>query len=84
MVHRNVPQLGPLYEQFGRSIPNSIPTIVKLIKSVSTKRINISRRTPGIPVWQRNYYENVVRNQPDLERIRKYIRENPAKWNKKK
>ena len=31
-------------------------------------------------IWQRNYYEHVVRNDQDLEEIRKYIDENPAKW----
>jgi putative transposase len=34
----------------------------------------------GIPVWQRNYYERIVRNETDLNDIRNYITCNPAKW----
>jgi REP element-mobilizing transposase RayT len=34
----------------------------------------------GLTVWQRNYYEHIVRTEGELERIRDYIRENPAKW----
>ena len=33
-----------------------------------------------MPVWQRNYYEHIVRAEGELERIRDYIGENPAKW----
>ena len=31
-------------------------------------------------VWQRNYYEHVIRNEPDLTRVRRYIVENPLQW----
>ncbi len=31
-------------------------------------------------LWQRNYYEHVIRNEDDLHKIREYIRWNPAKW----
>jgi len=34
---------------------------------------------PG-KLWQRNYYEHIVRNENELIRIREYIRNNPAKW----
>jgi REP element-mobilizing transposase RayT len=33
-------------------------------------------------VWQRNFYEHVIRNQDDLSRIRRYITENPARWDR--
>ena len=54
--------------------------LVCAFKTTSTKRINIMRDTPGAPVWQRNYYEHVVRNEDDLHEIREYIVNNPAKW----
>ena len=38
------------------------------------------QHAPGLTVWQRNYYEHVVRNQEDLHRIREYIVNNPARW----
>jgi REP element-mobilizing transposase RayT len=49
-------------------------------KSSVTKRINEVRTTPGSPVWQRNYYEHVIRKEIDLEEIREYIENNRAKW----
>ena len=55
-------------------------TIVNAFKTVSAKRINQTRNTPGRPVWQRNYFEHIVRTDGELDRIRDYIRQNPAKW----
>jgi len=60
---------------------DSIPTIMRAFKSASTKRINELRHTPGAPVWQRNYYEHVIRNEDELKAIREYILGNPARWN---
>lgn len=47
--------------------------LVGAFKTVSTKRINEIRGTPGVPVWQRNYYERIIRNDEELNRIRQYI-----------
>jgi REP element-mobilizing transposase RayT len=58
----------------------SLGAIVQNHKSVSSRRLNARRGTPGLPAWQRNYYEHVVRNRADLDRIRRYIRDNPARW----
>jgi len=45
---------------------------------VSTRKINHLRGgTSGKPVWQRNYYEHIIRDEADLDRIRKYIQDNP-------
>ena len=44
------------------------------------KRLNALRGTPGVPVWQKNYYEHVVRGEDDLARIRKYVQNYPLKW----
>jgi REP element-mobilizing transposase RayT len=49
-------------------------------KSSATKAVNILRGTPGVPLWQRNYYERVIRDAAELARIRQYIRDNPANW----
>lgn len=54
--------------------------IIRAFKSFSARRINEHRSTPGVPVWQRNYYEHVIRNESDLHDIRHYIVHNPAKW----
>ena len=45
-----------------------------------TKRINILRDTPKKPVWQRSYYDYIIRNDKSLKRIREYISGNPVNW----
>lgn len=67
-------------ESFGKPVPGSLPTIIRSYKSAVTKRINEPRSTPGKYVWQRNYYERVIRNEKELYNIRKYILQNPQKW----
>ena len=47
---------------------------------LSAKRINALRHTAGAKLWQRNYWEHIVRNEPELDRIREYIHNNPAQW----
>ncbi len=58
----------------------SIGRLIGAFKTVSTKRLNAMRSTPGVPVWQRNYYEHIVRSEESLTRIRQYIVDNPARW----
>jgi REP element-mobilizing transposase RayT len=70
----------PMIERFGKPVSNSIPTIIRGFKSAVTHRINEIRQTPGAPIWQRKYYEHVIRNEDDLNEIRQYIENNSAKW----
>jgi REP element-mobilizing transposase RayT len=70
----------PLQEQFGRPVPGSIPTIIRSVKSATTKRINEIRNAPGTLIWQRNYYEHIIRDEESLNRIREYILSNPLRW----
>jgi len=79
-AHGNVPLHKPQIEKFGKSTKNSIPTIVKLFKSTITKQINEIRHSPGVHIWQKNYYEHIIRDEIDLNRIRQYIQNNPLKW----
>jgi putative transposase len=76
-------QAGPRAPRAGRprgTTPGSIPAIVQSFKSVSARRINRARGTPGMRVWQEDYYEHIVRSDADLDRIRRYIVANPARW----
>ena len=75
-----VPLQNQCTEQFGKPLAGSIPTIIRSFKSAVTKRINDLRGTPGVSVWQRNYYEHVIRDEESLNRIRQYIVENPRRW----
>ena len=54
--------------------------LIGAFKTVSTKKINIIRNAPGTPVWQRNYYEHIIRNENALNNIRRYIINNPLSW----
>ena len=60
--------------------PRRAPTLadtVRALKGNAPRRINQLRETPGAAVWQRNYYEHIVRNEDELARIREYIINNP-------
>ena len=70
----------PRAEQFGKPVPGSVSTIVRSFKSAATKHLNEWRGTPGTPVWQRNYYEHIIRNEESLNRIREYITNTPLQW----
>ncbi len=58
-----------------------IGRIIGAFKTVTTKRTNQIQGRTGIKLWQRNYYEHIIRNNHDLSRIRNYIINNPRKWN---
>lgn len=59
---------------------HGLPEIVRALKSFSSRRINELKGTQGTPFWQRNYYERIIRTQRHLNSVRKYIRDNPLKW----
>jgi putative transposase len=57
-----------------------LPEIVRALKTYSARRINATRGTPGASIWQRGYYERIVRNERELNLTRKYITNNPRNW----
>ena len=67
-----------------QSPSKNLGAIVRGYKSTVTKKINELQNTPGIPVWQRNYHEHIIRNEKSLGKIRDYIFHNAAKWEKDK
>jgi REP element-mobilizing transposase RayT len=71
---------SPLQRHPNGTQPRSLSAIVQNFKSVSTRKMNAARSTLGAPVWQRNYYEHVVRDEEELAAIREYILGNPARW----
>ena len=54
--------------------------VVAYFKYQSTKYINQHREMPGTRIWQRNYYDHVLRGDTDLQRIRQYVADNPMRW----
>jgi putative transposase len=65
--------------QFQHIIPRSIGSIIRGYKIGVSKMVR--QQIPDIPVWQRNYFEHVIRDEKSLYFIRNYIRENPLNWN---
>ena len=66
-----------------RNVPMGRKTLGRLVgafKTVSTKRFNGMQGTPGERLWQRDFYERVIRDDRELDLIREYIEGNPAKW----
>lgn len=62
-----------------------LPAVVRWFKTMSTNDYIRRVKDSGWPpfagrMWQRNYYEHVIRNDKQLDRVRKYIQDNPAKW----
>jgi putative transposase len=57
-----------------------LPEIIRGFKTFSSRKINKFREMPGTSVWQRNYYEHVIRRDESLDHIREYIATNPLRW----
>lgn len=72
------------FEKFGKPVKGSIPTIIRSFKSEATRRVNIMRQTPGESLWQKNYYEHVIRNEKEFQAIYDYILANPINWRDEK
>lgn len=62
----------------------TVGAIVRGYKAAVTRRINDARGVAPSPLWLRNYYEHIVRDDADLDRIRRYIANNPARWEERR
>ncbi len=58
----------------------SLGSFIGAFKGASTRSIRKITGNPFEIVWQRNYYEHIIRNENDLFKIREYIASNPARW----
>jgi putative transposase len=57
-----------------------LPEIIRALKTFSFRNINSFLKTPNRPIWQRGYYEHVIRNEDSLNKIREYVIHNPLSW----
>lgn len=77
-------EVGELEGAAGRAPTNrtrpALGDVVLAFKSLSAIRANQILKRTGLPFWQRNYYERVIRDEQELGRIRQYIRDNPLRW----
>lgn len=60
--------------------PGSLSAIIQNFSSVTTRKINRIRKTPGEKLWQRNFYDRIIRTENELHNVRQYILNNPLKW----
>jgi REP element-mobilizing transposase RayT len=63
----------------------SLPEVIQRFKALTTTRYVVGVKTSGWPrydghLWHRGYYEHVIRNDADLDRIREYVSDNPSRW----
>jgi putative transposase len=76
---------GPKRRAGTRPAPTSLGDVVGIFKSISTHKYAMNVNTNYWPpfagkLWQRNYYEHIIRNEDELKRIRDYIKNNPLQW----
>ena len=65
---------------FENALAGSLGVVVGRYKTAVTTRINNLRKSKGAKVWQRGYYERIIRNERELNATREYIINNPARW----
>ena len=95
LCRRGEPCVRPMFDQPAKqgehkvrpygTLPNTVGRIVQAFKSLATHEYINGVKQHGWPpfpgkLWQRNYYEHVIRNENELNRIREYIINNPKKW----
>ena len=67
-------------ELFGRPSPKSVPTIIRSFKAAASKRARESGLAVSGSIWQRGYYEHVLRNTREYVETTNYILHNPVRW----
>jgi len=65
---------------FQHVVTGSLPCVIRSFKSECSKQIRRMVNNPNMIIWQRNYYEQIIRNETDLNKIREYIQSNPLMW----
>ncbi len=73
------PGSGDGGRRFGHAVAGSVASIMRQYKSVVTKRIRAT--DPTVQVWQGRYHDRVVRTDREADALRRYVAENPARWN---
>jgi REP element-mobilizing transposase RayT len=64
-------------------VNSATPGLGDIVRAFKARVTIETRRSTGnlaVPIWQRNYYEHVIRSDEELNRIRQYITDNPSNW----
>lgn len=82
LIHNDIAgsRHSAIRERFGKPVTGSVPTIVRAFKSAVTRRVNERLGMQNVSIWQRNYYEHIIRNEGSLSKLREYIDNNPINW----
>jgi len=80
VIRTTSPELDRGSSDLRSAPPGSLGAFMASLKSRAARRINVLRGTPGAPVWQRSYWDRVIRGEAELVRFRDYIAINPSKW----
>jgi REP element-mobilizing transposase RayT len=67
-------------EEFGKPVAASLPTIVRTFKAAVTRDARLVFENSILEIWQKNYYERVVRDDKEYADTYRYICENPLRW----
>ena len=70
--------VGPDIDRGAKRAPLS--EVIRGFKTYSARRVNRTLGVSGAPVWQRNYYERIIRDDREFQNVRRYIEDNPAHW----
>jgi REP element-mobilizing transposase RayT len=84
-IENNQKFLKGAWEQRSHTIDNrskkwTLGQMIAYFKYKSTKQINELRKMPGFSIWQRGFYDRLIRNDAELNKIRQYILDNPKNW----
>ena len=71
-------------ERFQKPVKGSIPTIVRTFKAAVVRQAKREFGINGTAIWQRNYFERVLRDGKEYADASRYILENPQRWNSDK
>lgn len=81
-IHSIIRLMGQSPRSGGSRPAPTLGTIIGLFKSECTKQIRRTSNSPAMIIWQRNYYESIIKTETDLQKIRKYIKINPQMWHR--
>jgi putative transposase len=62
----------------------TLSDVIRIFKSISTRKINAQSGRAGQVLWQRSFYDRVLRDGDELRHAQRYIAENPARWSAKR
>lgn len=80
MHERNDASTDAVQRQFAQPIAGSLSTLVGTYKAEVSRRARRAELAPVGPLWQRNFWDRIVRDERELNNVRSYIVTNPQRW----